>query len=172
MLHLALMFSWCFQVQAHWTVCVPVGMTRLSVWRLSFRQGLGSPQSMQGFEELLHSSIQGRTDKLTLQKTNCLFSREQTCTWFLSSRYQPYLHHRKVLEYKISLVSYLEVHATAQRELKWLWDQEGIMLSKTPLRTSDTLCIVVSWFSGDFYSLRTQGCWVASSRGKQTCRKQ
>lgn len=82
MLHFDVLF-WHFQVQAHWIVCVQVGMTRLTVWILSFRQNLGSPQTMQGFEEPLHSSIQWRTGKLTLQKTNCLCSREQTCTWFL-----------------------------------------------------------------------------------------
>lgn len=59
MLHLELMFSSdVFKSKHTEEFGVQVGMTRLTDCRLSFRQSLGSPQSMQGFEEPLHSSIQ------------------------------------------------------------------------------------------------------------------
>lgn len=59
MMHLELMFSSdVFKSKHTEEFGVQVGMTRLTACRLSFRQSLGSPQSMQGFEEPLHSSIQ------------------------------------------------------------------------------------------------------------------
>lgn len=75
-------------------------------------------------------------DRQTLQKTNCLCSREQTCTWFLlyASRAADTSFICIIEKFWITRSTwFLGVHATAQRELKWLWEQEGIILSKTLL---------------------------------------